>query len=241
MLSTASALRIVLSLTIGLAACRVDAPPSRPNVVLILADDLGYGDPGAYNEMSRIPTPSIDRLAAEGMRFTDAHTPSAVCTPTRYGLLTGRYAWRTHLKSWVLGGYSPGLIDTTRMTVASLFQQSGYATGAIGKWHLGLGDADPTDFGERLRPGPNALGFDYFFGIPASLDFEPYVYVENEWVVAQPTDTIGASRMRREGGQGFWRAGRIAPVELVEVDVGDVELLDHAAGHHDVAAGTEAE
>ncbi|HJO02333.1 MAG TPA: sulfatase-like hydrolase/transferase, partial [Acidobacteriota bacterium] len=148
-----------------------------PNIVVILADDMGYGDPGSYNPASRIPTPNIDRLAGEGMRFTDAHSPSAVCTPTRYGLLTGRYAWRTRLKSGVLVGYSSALIEEGRLTLASLLQHSGYATAAVGKWHLGLGSVEPTDYEQPLRPGPNAVGFDYFFGIPASLDMAPYVYV----------------------------------------------------------------
>jgi arylsulfatase A len=110
----------------------------RPNIVFILADDLGYGDLRCYNPDSRIPTPNLDRLAAQGMRFTDAHTPSAVCTPTRYGLLTGRYCWRTRLKQGVLDGFDPPLIEQGRMTVASLLRQHGYATGCIGKWHLGM-------------------------------------------------------------------------------------------------------
>ncbi len=182
-----------------------------PNIVVILADDMGYGDPGSYNPASRIPTPNIDRLAGEGMRFTDAHSPSAVCTPTRYGLLTGRYAWRTRLKSGVLVGYSSALIEEGRLTLASLLQHSGYATAAVGKWHLGLGSVEPTDYEQPLRPGPNAVGFDYFFGIPASLDMAPYVYVENEALVEPPTDSVEASVERRQGGNGFWRAGPIAP------------------------------
>ncbi len=182
-----------------------------PNLVIILADDLGYGDPRCYNPASKVPTPHIDRLAAQGLRFTDAHTPSAVCTPTRYGVLTGRYCWRTPLKRGVLQGYSPLLIEPGRMTVASLLKQKGYATTAVGKWHLGLGRAARTDFGKPLRPGPNAVGFDYFFGIPASLDMPPYVFVENERVTEAPTATIGDSAMRRHGGQGFWRGGAIAP------------------------------
>ncbi len=145
------------------------------------------------------------------MRFTDAHSPSAVCSPTRYGLLTGRYAWRTRLKSWVLQGDSPNLIDTTRFTLPKLFKEQGYATGAIGKWHLGLGIRDSTRYDLPLDPGPNAAGFDYFFGIPASVDHPPYVYVQNTGVEAQPTGWIAASRHRRRGGEGFWRAGPIAP------------------------------
>src|SRR5579875_1987246 len=140
--------------------------PNRPNVVVILADDLGYGDPHCYNNDSKIPTPNLDRLAAQGMRFSDAHTPCAVCTPTRYGLLTGRYCWRTSLKSGVLNGYSPLLIEPKRLTLASLLKQRGYVTAGFGKWHLGLGDTAKTDFSKRLRPGPCSVGFDSYFGIP---------------------------------------------------------------------------
>ncbi len=205
---TLAALAIVASV-LGAGCDRADQ--ELPNIVFILADDLGYGDARSYNTSSKIPTPNIDRLAEEGIRFTDAHSPSAVCTPTRYGILTGRYAWRTALQSGVLWGYSPALIEDGRLTVASLLQQRGYRTAAIGKWHLGLGSSEQTDYSQTLRPGPNTAGFDYFFGIPASLDMIPYVYVENERVVAAPTDSIGASEMRRSGGGGFWRAGPIAP------------------------------
>jgi arylsulfatase A-like enzyme len=179
--------------------------------VLILADDLGSGDLGCYNKESKIPTPHLDRLAAQGMRFTDAHSPSSLCTPTRYGLLTGRYCWRTPLKRGVLQGYSPYLIEPGRMTLASLLKEHGYATAVIGKWHLGLGSEARTDYSKPLVPGPATAGFDYFFGIPASLDMEPYVYVENDRVLAPPTGHIAASAMRRNGGGGFWRAGAIAP------------------------------
>src|SRR2546425_5580721 len=117
------------------SARAAESNSARPNLVLILADDLGYGDPGCYNPASKIPTPFIDRLARQGMRFTDAHTPSAVCTPTRYGVLTGRYCWRSSLKKGVLDGYSPLLIEPGRLTVASLLKQQGYATACIGKWH----------------------------------------------------------------------------------------------------------
>ena len=196
-------------LTAGAASPAFAAGP--PNIVFVLCDDLGYGDPACYNRASKVPTPNIDRLAAQGMRFTDAHTPSALCTPTRYGVLTGRYSWRTSLKRGVLDGYSPLLIEPGRLTVASLLKEHGYATACLGKWHLGLGNVKPTDFAQPLRPGPNGVGFDYFFGIPASLDMPPYVFVENETVTAAPTGTIEASEMRRKGGNGFWRAGAIAP------------------------------
>jgi arylsulfatase A len=150
-------------------------------------------------------------LAAQGMRFTDAHSPSSVCTPTRYGILTGRYAWRTKLKQGVLDGYSPALIEKDRVTLASLLRRQGYRTTGIGKWHLGLGDGEKTDYSQPLRPGPNAAGFDEFFGIPASLDMPPYLFFENEHVVEAPSASIAASEMRRKGGGGFWRAGAIAP------------------------------
>ena len=182
-----------------------------PNIVIILADDMGTGDVGAYNAASKVPTPSLDTLAASGMRFTDAHSPSAVCTPTRYGLLTGRYSWRTSLKSGVLKGYSPLLIDLARSTIASMLRGKGYATAVIGKWHLGLGTDEVTDYSKPLSPGPNDVGFDYFFGIPASLDMPPYTFVEDDRVLTSfDGDETGDSERRRDGGEGFWRAGPIA-------------------------------
>jgi arylsulfatase A-like enzyme len=199
------------ALLAALPALAADRAPRPPNIVVILADDLGYGDPRCYNKDSRIPTPHIDRLATQGMRFTDAHTPSAVCTPTRYGLLTGRYCWRTSLKRGVLNGYSPLLIEPGRLTVASLLKRRGYVTAGMGKWHLGLGNQKQTDFARPLKPGPNTVGFDSFFGIPASLDMPPYVFFENDRVTEAPSATIEASTMRRNGGKGFWRAGAIAP------------------------------
>ena len=187
------------------------ASGDRPNIVFIMADDMGYGDLGCYNKKSKVPTPNMDRLARQGIRLTDAHSPSAVCTPTRYGVLTGRYSWRTRLKRGVLWGFSPALIDTGRTTVASLLKQRGYNTGCVGKWHLGLGSAEKTDYAQPLVPGPNSYGFDYFFGIPASLDMEPYLFVENKRPLELPTETVAASKMRRQGGGGFWRAGPISP------------------------------
>ena len=194
-----------------LIACEQPEEPvaEHPNIVFILADDMGYGDPGAYNPDSKIPTPNMDRLAAEGMRFTDAHSPSGVCTPTRYGIMTGRYSWRTRLKKGVTRGYSRSLIDTTRTTVAKLLKNEGYATAIIGKWHLGIGNEEPLDYSERLHPGPRAHGFDYYFGIPASLDMIPYVFIENEEVLELPTDSVGPSGY--EYGGPYWRAGPIAP------------------------------
>ncbi len=158
-----------------------------------------------------IPTPNIDRLAAQGMRFTDAHAPSSVCTPTRYGILTGRYCWRTRLKQSVLFGYDPLLIERGRMTLASLLKMSEYYCACVGKWHLGLGNQQRTNYAQELSPGPRSVGFDYFFGIPATHDMPPYVYIENERLVQPPTGWIEASAPQRFGGAGFWRAGPIAP------------------------------
>lgn len=192
-----------------------------PNIILILADDMGYGDAGVYNADSKIPTPNIDRIALEGVRLTDAHSPSAVCTPTRYGVLTGRYSWRTKLKSGVLWGYSTNMIDTSRVTVPSMLQEKGYYTGGVGKWHLGLGEGDSTNYFAPFTISPTNLGFDYYYGIPASLDMQPYVYFENNKVVEEPTDHVEASAHRRQDGGGFWRAGGVAP------DFKHIDVLSH--------------
>jgi arylsulfatase A len=174
---------------------------SKPNIIYILTDDLGYGDVSSFNEKSKIHTPNIDKLAAEGMKFTDAHTSSSVCTPSRYGILTGRYNWRTRLKEGLLSGVSKALIPTSRTTVASLLKNNGYETAFIGKWHLGWNwnladstdidnlqrkDFSTIDFSKPITNGPNDIGFTYSYGIPASLDLAPYVYVENGKVLKIP-------------------------------------------------------
>ena len=200
----------IICIACYVSACNPPSPvQSHPNIVIILADDMGYGDPGAYNPDSKIPTPYMDQIANEGIRFMDAHSPSGVCTPTRYGLLTGRYSWRTRLKKGVTRGYSANLIDTTRTTLASLLKQEGYHTAIIGKWHLGIGSEEPLDYSSVLSPGPRDHEFDYYFGIPASLDMIPYVYIENEQVVELPTDSVGPSGY--EYGGPYWRPGPIAP------------------------------
>ena len=168
-----------------------------PNVIYILADDLGYGD--LSHAGGKAPTPHCDRLAMEGMRFTDSHTTSSVCTPTRYGIVTGRYNWRTKLKSGVLWGLSEPLIPENRLTVPKFLQQSGYHTAVIGKWHLGLGwemlpngekkqakfgptkgDGWQIDYSKKVKGGPLSIGFNESFIIPASLDMFPYVYLKND-------------------------------------------------------------
>ena len=169
----------------------------QPNIVFILADDFGYGDVQANNPESRIPTPSIDRMAAEGMRFTDAHSPSAVCTPTRYGILTGRYCWRTRLKQGVLWGIDGSLIDPNRTTIADMLRREGYLTACFGKWHLGMdfkdsegnpvpGDRkyeqvegiDRVDYSKPVGNSPLSYGFDYSYVITGSLNMFPYAYIE---------------------------------------------------------------
>jgi arylsulfatase A-like enzyme len=167
-----------------------------PNVVFILCDDLGYGDVKCLNKDGKIATPHMDRLAAGGMIFTDAHSSSAVCSPTRYGIITGRYNWRSRLKAGVLGGYSPRLIEEGRLTVAQMLKDHGYATACIGKWHLGMEfplkdgsyakdykDSPNTDWTKPIINGPNAVGFDEYFGISASLDMPPWAFIENQKVV----------------------------------------------------------
>ncbi|RKY88285.1 arylsulfatase [candidate division KSB1 bacterium] len=182
-----------------------------PNIVFIMADDMGYGDAGCYNSDSMIPTPNIDRLAEEGVRFTDAHTPAALCTPTRYGLLTGRYCWRTRLKRGVLLGYDEtSLIEPERTTIADLLKNKGYNTACIGKWHLGLNwptksgyklkddgnkwkepvfkeNEEHIDFTRPIGGGPIELGFDYFFGTAGcSTSDPPYCFIENNRTVSIP-------------------------------------------------------
>ena len=180
----------LLLLALPFAAAR-GAPP---NIVFILADDLGYGDLSCYGA-TKVRTPNIDRLANEGMRFTDAHSPHSVCTPTRYGLLTGRYAWRTWAKSRCVWSDDPLLIDTERMTLPKLLRSAGYATGCVGKWHLGFGAPGQSgwlgslgpDYNAPLKPGPLETGFDYFYGIPHVGQF-PHVYIENHRIVGLRPD-----------------------------------------------------
>jgi len=201
---------VVLGFVLFLSSCNLENNDQAdlPNIVYILADDLGYGDLSCLNDSSKIHTPNLDELAGEGIAFTDAHSNSAVCTPTRYGTLTGRYSWRSRLKSGVLWGTTNHLIDPQRTTVASLLKKHNYATACIGKWHLGMDWArdsvNEIDYSGKIENGPNTVGFDYFFGITASLDIPPYFYIENDHITATSIDTIeGVS------GKMFWRKGLI--------------------------------
>jgi len=178
----------------------------QPNMIFILADDLGYGDVQCLNsDRGKIATPQMDQLAAQGMVFTDAHSSSSVCTPTRYGILTGRYNWRTRLQNGVLSGFSEPLIAKDRLTVAGLLKEQGYNTAAIGKWHLGLimpttdgktqnGKGQNVDWTGTLTDSPVHHGFDYYYGIAASLDMPPYIYIENDRFVGECTTVKGFRR-----------------------------------------------
>ncbi|MBK8002331.1 MAG: arylsulfatase [Verrucomicrobia bacterium] len=192
------------------SAAPAAAATSRPNILYILADDMGIGDVSCLNSNSVWKTPNLDRLAREGRIFTDAHSASGVCTPSRYSLMTGRYSWRGRLKTGVLHGYDPALIEKGRVTVASFLRQQGYATAMVGKWHLGLDwqktgpKLEEVDYTKPFSGGPLAHGFDSFFGISASLDMPPYVYLENDRATTVPVDKVADSPKPK-----MWRAGPI--------------------------------
>ena len=209
------------------------AAPAKPNFLYILCDDLGYGDVKCLNPKGKIATPNLDKLAAAGMYFTDMHSSSSVCSPTRYGIMTGRYNWRTKLQSGVLGGLSPRLIEPGRLTVAQLLKDHGYHTAAIGKWHMGMdwakkegkdvaelniespAQVNNVDYAQPIKNGPNSVGFDYYFGISASLDMVPYTFIENDRVTKLPTvEKDFPMFLGRE--QGKCRRGPAAPDFEVE-------------------------
>lgn len=218
----------------------------KPNLIVILADDLGYGDVGCNNPESKIATPNIDRIAAEGMRFTDGHTSSGVCTPTRYSLLTGRYHWRTRLQSGVLGGFSLPLISEGRVTLASFLRDQGYHTACIGKWHLGMEwplkggkvaddgadfgkpfkDISLVDYTSPIRSGPVDRGFDHYYGISASLDMFPYVWINDRL----PTEVASVEK-------AFHRPGPAGPdFEAIDVQPGITKRLIDYLGERAGAA-----
>ena len=180
--------------TWGASATAAQAIPDHPNIVLILSDDMGYGDPSSYGD-KKILTPNLDQVASDGIKFTDAHSPSSVCTPTRYGLLTGRYAWRTWNGNRTLWSDDPLLVETDRLTLPKLLKKFQYRTAIIGKWHLGFGapgtpgwdDLKGPNYNMTLEPGPLEVGFDYFFGIP-HVGEDPYFYIENHHVVGLKAD-----------------------------------------------------
>lgn len=180
----------------------------QPNIIFILADDMGYGDVSYFDNNSKLKTENLDRMAQEGVVFTDAHSSSSVSTPTRYGILTGRYNWRSTLKNNVLYGYDKALIPADRETMASMLRKNGYTTAGIGKWHLGWDwdniDAgkNKVDFSKPVQNGPTTRGFDYFYGFCGSLDMAPYVYIENDMPTSLPDrETVN------EGKYSWWRKG----------------------------------
>ena len=214
---------------LGLLCTSVVHAADKPNFVFILCDDLGYGDVKANNPQGKIATPHMDQIAARGMRFTDAHSSSAVCSPTRYGVMTGRYNWRSKLQSGVLGGLSPRLIEPGRLTVAAMLKSQGYRTAMVGKWHLGMDwvkhpgkevselniekpdQVGSVDYSKPIANTPTSVGFDSYFGISASLDMVPYCFIENDHVTVNPTETLKLAMNAGEGKNGFTREGPGAP------------------------------
>jgi len=222
-----------------------------PNIIFIMADDMGWGDLSCYGA-KKIYTPNMDRVAAEGIQFRDAHSPSAVCTPSRYGVVTGRYCWRTWLKRSVLGGFGSPLIEPDRPTVGSFLKQHGYTTASVGKWHLGLtwtkkdgsilqeqhsiqegqrDDGFDVDYTVPVKNGPTTLGFDYSFNIAGSLDMSPYCFIENDRCV-EPPDRPKEDRAPQQ------RPGMVSPGwrdDLVDVQFAEkaVAFIDQCAGSPD--------
>ena len=212
----------------------------QPNIIFILADDLGYGDLSYLNEQGKIKTPHLDKMASEGVVFGDAHSSSAVSTPTRYGVLTGRYNWRSTLKNGVLHWYATPLIPSGRTTMASMLRNQGYNTACIGKWHLGFNfptkdgqkpvdkpDAYNLDFNKEITGGPCDVGFDYFFGVDAP-NYPPYCFIKNRHTVGLPDTYYPVSQdMDSRAGRGLqgWEMKEILPA----IEKKAVEYIDRSA------------
>lgn len=191
--------RIILLIVLALFACNFSAfTQQRPNIVFIYADDLGYGDVSSYGA-TKIQTPNIDRLANEGTRFTNAHSTSATCTPSRFSLLTGEYAWRQK-GTGIAPGNASLIIDTAHITWPRIMQQAGYQTGIVGKWHLGLGDKEGPEWNGDIKPGPRELGFNYSYIMAATLDRVPTVFIENYRIINwKATDQVEVNYHHKVG------------------------------------------
>lgn len=236
---------------VALLSCAAAAAETQPpNIVFILADDFGVGDIHALYPSNKLETPNLDRLVSEGMHFTDAHSGSAVCSPTRYGILTGRYAWRTRLQHWVLACYEPPLIDEHRLTLPAFLKQHGYQTACMGKWHLGWNWPGPQpsrmdetknvlakldwDFTKPIRGGPTERGFDTYFGVDAP-NYPPLTFIENDRVNKLPTMRFKANP-KKPGAGGLdqsamapnWKFDQILP-----------EITRHAVRYIHAQAETE--
>lgn len=219
------------------ALSSASGPARRPNILMFLSDDMGYGDPQCLNPESKIPTPNIDGLAKQGMTFTDAHSASSICTPSRYGLLTGRYCWRSRLPSGITWYWDPALIEADRLTMPAMLKKHGYATACVGKWHLGWdwpltdgtyisdhikGPSIPykqreeygkrIDYGRPIKQGPTTRGFDYYFGTTVP-NFPPYCFIENDRTVGTPTLPKPKGMFGRSWGPMVegWRLEKILP------------------------------
>ena len=224
---------LIITLLILNYSCKNNQKLDKPNIIYILADDLGYGDLSIYNKNSKIFTPNIDSIGDEGMVFYDMHSTSSVCTPTRYSILTGEYAWRTRLKYGVLWSYGEPLINENKNTVASMLKKYGYTTSVIGKWHLGLGwvtkndiseinsdirdsglirdiNEDLIDFSKNPTFGPPQNGFDYSFILPSSLDIPPYLYLENNKFLNPVNKYTDGNKPNIDASGAFWRPGPMA-------------------------------
>lgn len=209
----------------------------KPHIIVILADDLGYGDLSLLQPEGKIKTPHLDALGREGMVFTDAHASASVCTPTRYGIMMGRYSWKSRMKRGVSWAFSPAILEPERTTLAEMVRRQGYATACIGKWHLGLnwafkdgsrpGESWSTmvdhaqlrdtmtaariDFSQPVSGGPGDHGFEYSFILPNSLDIPPYCFLENDKVLSAPSDSTQGNDLNTGYTEAFWRPGEISP------------------------------
>jgi arylsulfatase A len=218
--------KLLLLLFVGLLLSEASAAPPKPNIVILYADDMGFGDLSANNPASKIPTPNLDRLAAQGMRFTDAHSSSGVCTPSRYALLTGRFHWRKF--HGIVNAFDPPVLDDSELTMPEMLKQHGYRTACVGKWHLGWNWSDiqkpaapaqeikgnnkvfasaAFDWTKPVSGGPLSHGFDYYFGDDVP-NFPPYAWFENDRVITTPSESLSITLQTKEGS---WEA-RLGPM-----------------------------